>query len=195
MGIRENLSAQDQRFLRKELMRGYQAFLAKALEHNASFDLIDLDEAVNVAPQPEKTELHSEYGEVVRVYFKEHEQSGIWAAKTRGEKQDALALLGEITGGKPLAGLTKADAREVKRTLLRLPKNRRKNAATRDLSLTEMLTLQGQEIISSRTLNSYVSHLQSFTKWVVANGHAGTNVFEGTRVKVLVADAEGSFLL
>ncbi|MFZ1470474.1 MAG: hypothetical protein WAT09_16100 [Paracoccaceae bacterium] len=192
MGIRENLSAQDQRIPRKELMLGYPAFLAKALEHNASFDLIDLNEAVNIALQPEKPDLHSEYGEVVREYFKEHQQSGIWAAKTWGEKQDALALLGEITGGKPLAELTKADAREIKPTLLRLPKNRRKNAATRDLSLPEILTLQGQDLTSSKTLKYYVSHLQSFSKWAVANGHADTNVFEGTRVKVLVTNAEGS---
>ena len=191
VGIREKLSPEDQKRLRNELMRGYQTFLTKALEYNSSFDLIDLEEVITQAPQLAQPELHSAYDDVVREYFKEHAQTGVWAAKTRGEKQDALALLGEITGGKPLGALTKADAREVKRTLLHLPKNRRKNAATRDLSLPEMLTLKGQELISSRTLNSYVSHLQTFTRWAVANGHADINVFEGMRVKVASADAEG----
>jgi len=162
-------------------MRGHQAYLVKAMEYNSSFDLIDLDELVPLAAQQSMPEVHSAYSVVVSEYFKEHEQSGIWAAKTLGEKQDALALLGEITGGKPIGALTKADAREVKTTLLRLPKNRRKNAQTRDLTLPEMLTLNGQELIASRTINAYVSHLQTFTKWAVANGHADVNVFEGTR--------------
>lgn len=131
VGIREKLSPEDQKRLRNELMRGYQTFLTKALEYNSSFDLIDLEEVITQAPQLAQPELHSAYDDVVREYFKEHAQTGVWAAKTRGEKQDALALLGEITGGKPLGALTKADAREVKRTLLHLPKNRRKCSYTR----------------------------------------------------------------
>jgi hypothetical protein len=184
------LPPEDQKRLLSEIMRGHQAFLVKAMEYNSSFDLIDLDELVPLAAQQSMPEVHSAYSVVVSEHFKEHEQSGIWAANTLGEKQDAPVLLGEITGGKPIGALTKADAREVKTKLLRLPKNRRKNARTRDLTLPEMLTLNGQELIASRTINAYVSHLQTFTKWAVANGHANVNVFEGTTVKVADAGAD-----
>ncbi|SPH18762.1 hypothetical protein DEA8626_02306 [Defluviimonas aquaemixtae] len=187
-GIREELTSADRKLFVQEIFKAYQTYVAAALAHNASFDEIDITDAP--IPQTMQSEVGEPFSEVVRQYLAEHARAGVWAEKTRGEKEDALSLLGEITGGKPLSRLTKADAREVKRVLLRLPKNRRKNPATRNLTLLEMLEVEGVDPISPRTLNAYVSHLQAFVKWAVANGHADRNVFDGTRVKLAHSNSE-----
>ncbi|WP_422074423.1 tyrosine-type recombinase/integrase [Tranquillimonas rosea] len=188
-GIKEALSPEDRRRMLAELQKGYRAYLTGALDHTGSFASLDLsDPPPPYAPtlstaQAEQEEASAPYPETVERYFDEVHRSGSLAAKTLGDKEDALALLGEITGAKPVAALTRADARQVKDVLMRLPKNRRKSPQTRDLSLSEMLEVQGVERISSRTLNTYIGNMQTFLGWAVRNGYAEDNIFEGMRVR------------
>jgi integrase len=103
--------------------------------------------------------------------------------KTRSEKQDALALMSELTGAKAPAHLTKADAQEVKAALFKLPKNRSKSPRTRNLSLAQMLDLKDVPRIAARTMNGYIGHMQHFMGWAVDNGYAAENVFTGMRLR------------
>lgn len=73
--------------------------------------------------------------QAVEQHVSEGERADLWAAKTLQEKQDALALLVDLVGDKPVADLTKTDARAVKTSLQRLPINRNKSPLTRHLSL------------------------------------------------------------
>jgi integrase len=185
-GIREELTPPDRKLFVQEIAKAFQTFAAAALDHNASFDEIELEDHVTVGAFTPATlqDVHETYEEVVRQYLVEGARADAWAAKTLGEKEDALSLLGEVTGGKPLCQMTKADAREVKDVLLRLPRNRRKNPATRDLVLRDMLAVKGAQVIAARTLNAYISNMQSFFKWAVNNGHAEVNVFDNTRIRI-----------
>jgi integrase len=120
--------------------------------------------------------------EVITRYLDEGRRTGEWRAKTLDEKEDALELLLEVVGNKPVADLSKADARKAKDVLLKLPKNRRKSALTRNLSIEQLAAATGLTLISSRTLNSYLSQFQSFIGWATNQGYCTGNVFEGLRV-------------
>ena len=121
--------------------------MEQAIEHTSEFDRLSLvqvmppmNEAARTVPSynspaPEALSLE----DVLSRYFAEIDRTGALAAKTRGEKQDALALMAELTGNKPPAHMTKVDAQEVKAALFKLPKNRSKNPNTRDLPLSEAL--------------------------------------------------------
>jgi integrase len=77
---------------------------------------------------------------------------------------------------------------KAKEVVTRLPKNRSKHRQTRDLTLAEMLALDGVEKLATRTVNAYLSAFQSFATWAVNNGYASENVFTGTRVPSKIRD-------
>lgn len=190
-GIAGELSSEQENLLLSELHKGYKSYLSAALNHNASFSGLNLENEASLDQRscspdkklPEQPDA-TPFMEVVEQYFSEVDRANALAAKTRSEKQDALKLLGEITGYGPLSELEKGDARKIKGTLLKLPKNRSKSLKTRGLKLNELLKLKDVEVISARTVNAYISNMQSFLKWAVNNGHAEQNVFTGMRVTV-----------
>jgi integrase len=188
------LTAQQDELLLQEYRKGYRSVLAAALEQHATFEQYALNEkpvasSTNI-PSPEaSTEAEIvPYRVAVQEYLTEGQRGELWAAKTISEKRDALDLLGKITNNKPIAQLTKADARLAKAMLSKLPKNRSKNPRTRDLSLTDMLAVEGVQKVAARTVNTYVSAFQSFARWAVNNGHATENVFANTRVPIKIRD-------
>ncbi len=170
---------------------GVPEYLTRVLEHTADFDTLPLEQETDPAsriatagvtkPTP-KTETLP-LAEVLSRYFAELDRTKALPVKTDGEKRNALALMSELTGGKPTADITKADAQEIKAVLLRLAKNRSKNPKTRDLPLIEMLEVSGVECIAARTMNVYLGHMQHFFGWAVNNGHAAGNAFQGLRLK------------
>ncbi len=180
-GVVKDLPTPERVRLLVEIHKGYQNYLNAALAYNASFDQYELDQpqpartsvGLSGTPALEATEAYTDeaYTDTVAAYLAEGQRGNQWAAKTFSEKQDALDLLGQVTGHKAFAQLTKADARKVKATLLTLPKNRSKNPAIRHMPLQEMLTDTTVPKIASRTVNSYLSALQSFAAWSVNNGY------------------------
>ena len=84
--------------------------------------------------------------------------------------------------GTTARALTKADARHVKEVLLRLPKNRRKNPLTRDLSLHEALEVPGVPQIGAVRVNGYLSDFHAFFAWAEDHDFTATNIFTGLRV-------------
>jgi integrase len=178
--------------LAAELQKGYREYVARALEHTEEFDTISL--TAEMTPQPVAPNSSSgviaafpantmALADVLERYFAELDRTKVLAAKTESEKRDALALMAELTGGKPPATMTKVDAQEVKAALFKLPKNRSKNPKTRALTLTKQLELTGVERIAARTMNVYLGHMQHFMGWAVDNGYAADNPFQGLRLK------------
>lgn len=171
--------------LLNELRNGHRALAEAALAYNAGLSAMDLrDNAPAVAPvEPDAPAPATPYRDVLEEYFREVARPGALAAKTLLDKRNALELLGEITGDKPLALLTKADARKVKDVLTRLPKNRNKSAKTKGKPLAGILDMPGVKRISSVTLNAHIGQMASLMVWAVANGHATDNVFAGTKLR------------
>lgn len=181
--------------LLQEYRKGYRSFLIAALEQHATFEQYDFKERPSAAVAPNSLSTAGSavaevvpYSIAVQEYLAEGQKGGLWVAKTISEKRDALQLLGQITSNKPISLLTKADARLAKAVLSKLPKNRSKNPRTRDLSLAEMLAVEGVPKVAARTINAYVSAFQSFARWAVNNGHANENVFANTRVQIKTRD-------
>ena len=183
------------RLMIAELQKGYRDYIANALTHTAGFDTLQLDQEANTAPRVEQSPASKGTSEpvseidvlplsdVLERYFSELERTQALAVKTESDKRDALALMAELTGGKPPVHLTKADSQKVKAALFKLPKNRSKNPKTRGLPVSEMLELPDVDRIGARTMNVYLSHMQHFCGWALSNGYVNENVFHGLRLK------------
>jgi len=190
-GIREAPNGRSATILALELQKGHRDYMARALAHIGELDTLPLVQsaALECAAAPVPKEGVSQpvdaisFDEVADRYFAEMERNEALAEKTEADKRDALALLAELTDVKAPALLTKADAREVKATLFKLPKNRNKNPNTRDLPLGEMLEVPGVERLSARTMNAYLGHMQTFFSWAVNNGYASENIFAGLKIR------------
>ena len=189
-GITDELQPMTRMLVLQELQKGYKSFLKEAIDFNASFEGFDTKPGANVRPAslPAKVAPSSAitvipYEEAVRRYMNEGKHAQSWAPKTTGEKQDALDLLGEITGNTSTVELTKVDVGNIKDVLMRMPKNRKKNPATRNLDLVDMLKVPDAPVISPTTVNGYLSNFQSFFDWAVKNGCATENIFSGVRLK------------
>lgn len=183
----DDLTGQYRGWLLDALRSGHAAYAKEALARTAALGTFDLRGFDGPAAQPPAggaaVKSPEGYAEVTAQYLDELQRTGQVRGKTLDSKREALALLGEITGYRPPADLTKADARQVKDTLLRYPRNRNKLEITKGKPLAEVLDLPGVEVIAVRTANAYISALQTFYGWAVANGHAPDNIFDGTRFK------------
>lgn len=177
--------------LLEEIWKGHKAFISGAIEHAKEFDSVVLEQGQNTTPQrnfeqPSANKAVAEvrpFSDVVGRYFDELERTSALVAKTEADKRDALALLSELTGAKPLSEPTRTDAQEVKAALFKLPKNRSKNPKTRLLSLSEMLEVPDVDRIAPRTMNVYLGHMQSLFTWAVNNRYASENIFSGLKIR------------
>ena len=190
-GISPEPEGRERDLMLAELQKGYREYITGALEDTADLDTLPLEQVEPAAPSAQQATVPDSSGEVDALplddvlsrYFAELERTQALAVKTESEKRDALSLMGELTGNKPPAQMTKVDAQDIKAALFKLPKNRSKNPKTRDLPLSEALELQGDPRIAARTMNGYLGHMQHFFGWAVGNGYAAENVFHGLRLK------------
>jgi hypothetical protein len=91
--------------------------------------------------------------EVSESYTGEKLRAGAWVKKTEDERAEHISLLQEILGSKTgMKTLTPQHAKKVKDVLFQLPKNRRKSARTRDLSLADAIALADTEGLSVKSL-------------------------------------------
>ncbi|MEH6644061.1 site-specific integrase [Sulfitobacter sp.] len=191
-GVRD-LSTKEDALLLAEYRKGYRSLLEAALNYQTSLDDYEIEnqpQTTRAAVIPTDTLPEAvDYRMTVKDYMSEGQRGELWAAKTISEKHDALDLLGVITGNKPTSQLTKADARMVKATVARLPKNRSKDPRTRDLSLADMMLVADVPKLATRTVNAYLSAFQSFAAWAVNNGHMDENIFTGTRLPQKTRDS------
>ncbi|WP_196053517.1 site-specific integrase [Paracoccus lichenicola] len=192
-----DLSAQHRAWLLDALRKGHHAFAKAALGHVDALERFDLDMppgnaagAGTADDDAASGQTQISYQEVVDQYFAEVARSGGVAVKTDADKRAALNLLAEITGDKTVAAITKADAQQAKQVLMQYPANRQKNRITRGKPLSEVLDLPGVPKIAAKTLNSYLSNMETFMGWAVRNGHADANHFAGMQVKVQRAKAD-----
>ena len=195
-GIAQEPEGRARSLLLAELQKGYREYIARAVEHTAKFETLTLEQATAPTSAERQTRVAHHtveldalpLADVLSRYFDEIDKTDALAAKTRGEKQDALTLMADLTATKPPSHMTKADAQAIKAALFKLPKNRSKNPKTRDLPLSEALELPGVQRISARTMNVYLGHMQHFFGWAVNNGYASDNLFQGMRIKPKVKD-------
>lgn len=128
-GIRlDDLTEQHRDWLLDALRAGHAAFASAAQDSAGALGRFDfraqpVAPAASAAPPsaaaPASVPAAASYTEVTQQYLNELQRTRAVRAKTADGKREALALLGEITGNKAPAELTKADVRAVKDTLRR----------------------------------------------------------------------------
>lgn len=191
-GIPEaQLTDRSREWLVQSIHAAHAAAVKASLEHIDRLSDFDLN-----SPAPQLgTDVHTQtyqvsapapgkpVADVAAIYFAEIKRTAPVEPKTELDRKEVLELLDEITGRKAINAVTKTDAQEVKRILLRLPWNRNKMTATRGRPLADMLEVSGVRVISTRRVVTHLGNLHAFFKWATANGYAEANVFDGMQVK------------
>lgn len=186
-GLPEPGSTKEAERVLQEYKLAHRDFLRALVQHQASLDhydftspqvpVVQVVEPVATAPQCITLQ------QAIEEYIGENRRAGSWQSATFEKKEAALDLLTEYFGAdRPISGISKRDAQDIKRVLLELPANRHKMPQSRNLSLREATEVTGVAKISAVTVNGYISTFQSFFEWAMKNGHAETNLFAGTRV-------------
>lgn len=171
-----------------ELKRAYRDYCSSVLDYDRSLDgyeFANKTDAANDAPALAVAGPRVSLRELADRFTKDSNLGEQWGAKTQHEKADHLSLLVEILGvNADVTAISTTDAQRVKDTLIRYPRNRKKNPRTRELSLSDALNVKGVEVINVQTVNKYLRTYSSLFGWAKRNGYVGANAFEGTGVRL-----------
>ena len=181
-------------WMNSELKRAHRDFAKAVLAYDSSLDhyvLTSEGHSVSASPISDQSETKNpalstyvSLDTLTRDFVQERSIAGQWAAKTKAEKLDHIALLIEMLGAKTDAhALSFKDTKFVKDSLIAYPKNRSKNPATRGKSLADALAVEHVEKIQIKTVNKYLQTYSDIFEWARQNNHVGTNIFSGLRIK------------
>ncbi len=179
--------------LRRELTAGYQSYSREVLKHDETLRSYDFSPKPEVtADQPVDTPATLTLAELGKAYEVDKKRAGQWVAKTEFEKADHLALLTEILGGDAdVARLSPQDARRVKDTLHKYPKNRSKNPMTRGKALDAALAVTDVPRLSVKTINKYIQTYGDMFGWAFRHGYVKVNLFSGLTIRQSRRNEEG----
>lgn len=120
---------------------------------------------------------------VIEAYWKENDNAGSWAERTKVEYRRTLDLLLEAVGDLPLSDITYETVRGFKDTLLGLPK-RMNSPRFSGKSIPEILELaKGEEKRSVSTVNKDLSVVTSLFNWAIRNHYMeGENPAKGLQI-------------
>jgi integrase len=139
----------------------------------------DYLKAVQVKGQFTKPE--NKLANVIKAYWVEMERISNWGAeRSRKQARDSFFILTEVLGKDfNTPDTTVRDARRVKDVLMRMPANRNKIAATRDLPFKQQLEVEGVDKLAIASINKHLFTHSGFFNWAKVNGYIHTNPFEG----------------
>ncbi|MDD3021332.1 MAG: site-specific integrase [Alphaproteobacteria bacterium] len=172
----------------KETYFGMAWYLKELLEYNNTYrenaykSAIVTQSAVQ-SDYARKDGLQSNLRIAVDKYLMNIRQDDI-AARTREEREDQLNLLIEMLGAN--YDLFKLDARGayyIKETLRRIPTNRNKIKAIKELSLQKQIQVPDMKKLSVGSVNKHLTCYGSFMKWAVISGFANSNPFQSMTLK------------
>jgi integrase len=174
--------------LRTETIRAHRDYCNALLDYDSALDRYDFATAPSTGlPTNDRRATNTvsiSLRALVSRFAAERNLGNAWVPKTQTERADHLALLSEILGeDTDVLTITAADAQRVKDTLMRYPKNRRKNPLTRDLTLSQILQLQDVERLTVRTMNNYLQTYAPMFDWAKRNGFVTENHFDGINIK------------
>ncbi|WP_300533674.1 site-specific integrase [uncultured Mameliella sp.] len=112
----------------------------------------------------------------------ERQQGANLAPATITDKKKILDIfIYHIGHGRAVDTITKAEAREYRDMLTRMPRHAGSKARTRGMSLKQLVELNDREqgqAVSTRTVTKQVSVLSSIFNWLVREGHVESNIWE-----------------
>jgi integrase len=176
--------------LRAEIKRAYRDYCDAVLDYNRSLETYQFDRSETAQDHRTAvvTKTRLSLRQLADRFAEESKIGGQWVLKTEQEKHVGLLteLLGENTD---VSTVSTNDAQRVKDTLIRYPKNRRKNPKTRGLTLDDALSI-GVPSINVQTINKYLRTYGSMFAWAKRNGYVERNVFEGLSIRVAKKQAK-----
>ncbi|MDP3408039.1 DUF6538 domain-containing protein [Bosea sp. (in: a-proteobacteria)] len=180
-------------WLKNEFGASYSSFCNAILDHDAALDSYGFGIQVpQTVGELQTAATLMTVGALGHAYEAEKKLAGQWVAKTELEKADHIELLREILGAETdIARIGPAEAKRVKDTLVRYPKNKSKNPKTRKLSLSESLLVEGVERLHPTTINKYLQTYSDMFEWARRNGFVDKNVFSGLTIRHLRKRKEG----
>jgi len=118
-------------------------------------------------------------------YFREKNGSEEWSHHTLTELNAHFELFKEyFQPDTPITAFTDDDIQRYRDEVLkRLPINRRKRAALRNLTLAEQLADNTVPKINVKTIKDYLSTINTFFQWCVRKRYLTANPFEGISIK------------
>ncbi|WP_421906069.1 DUF6538 domain-containing protein [Mameliella sp.] len=112
----------------------------------------------------------------------ERQQGANLRSATLTDKKKILdVFIHHIGHGRAVDSITKAEAREYRDLLTRMPRHAGSKARTRGMSLKQLVELNDREqgqAVSTRTVTKQVSVLSSIFGWLVREGHVTSNIWE-----------------
>ena len=122
--------------------------------------------------------------EVRDEFLRERLLSG-FSPKSTSEIESTLRDLIEIIGDKPIGQVSMKDSREFKNIISRLPKHRSQTPRFRELSIKEILKLDGVKGQEPKNINKLIYRVRIFFKWLKNNyrEYVPENPFEGITVE------------
>jgi integrase len=127
---------------------------------------------------------------IIAEFSEEQRRSQVWREKTEGEVLSSLALLTEVLGDVPVAGINSSTMNQFKKALMKLPPNIRKNPEYREKTIQEILAMDISRTMSVTTINKYLDRASTLFKWAFRNGHMDRNPAEGLQLKDKKRDDE-----
>lgn len=167
-----------------ELRKGRRDMLRAVLEAAQSLERYSYDEApaAPLAPPAPYLPASAPLAQAIEDFMAEH--SPQWSVEMQNKVRTSLALLLEHFGpDRPLAGISRHDAADMKKLVQALPANRNTKPETRNLTMAEAIALPGLKKITAKTVNSYIDNFRRFWDWAERHGHAPSKVFDGMKVK------------
>lgn len=184
-GIILEPGTKDLAMFRKEYQRAYRGYCQAVLDLDKTFDQFDFTPAISSIVVPTDPLLPKvSLNKLVAKFTDEEMRAGRWVKRSEDQKRQYLELLQEILGSdRDVTTIRPIDAQQVKTVLLKYPKNRNKNPATKALSIAELVELKGVETLTIRTVNTYLQTYGSLFFWAKRNGYVSENVFDGVTIK------------
>lgn len=180
--------------LKSEMPKSYRDYIQSIIKYDESLERYDYSDDGANRTEPDRSPLPSgmTIDQLSQSYEHEKRAGNLWVAKTEQEKSEHIALLKEILGfDTDVSSITSLDAKKVKDTLFKYPKNRSKNPITRGKPLEEAIDLQNIERIKLPTINKYLQTYNDMFQWAKRNGYIEENRFSGLNVRQNKKQSEG----
>jgi len=172
-------------WFKKELKISYRDYCKAVLNYDQALDSFNLCEALDRGAAKPPAEAGISLRSLAERYVNEKRAGANWVKRTFLEKDDHLKLLYEILGAETdVRTVSVMSATNVKDVLQKYPSNRFKKPATKDKSLSEILTMTSVQKIKVLTINKYLQTYNDLFEWGRRNGFVETNHFSGISIRL-----------
>lgn len=141
---------------------------------------INTSPLTTISPETDTEDSSTCISEAFKAYSAEKLRNSDWNPKTQQEHQYSNHLLQALLNDKAVSAISKADIRQIKETLARLPKNISKDKRFTGMSIREVIESEiSQNVISTTRANQHLRLMSGFLGWCQLNGLMTENPITG----------------